>query len=117
LDLSPRHGASLGCGWREGLQICRVAANLLNKQSGIAEKKWSSSLGLCVVLTTPHRKNELCYEVFQSSSALNDSLARRKKLKKDFREIGIDGVNWIRLAQDVVQWRAFVSTVMNLRVP
>jgi hypothetical protein len=34
----------------------------------------------------------------------------------DLREIGIDGANWIRLAQDRVQWRAFVSTVMNLRV-
>jgi hypothetical protein len=31
--------------------------------------------------------------------------------------IGIDGANWIRLAQDRVQWRAFVNTVMNLRVP
>jgi hypothetical protein len=38
-------------------------------------------------------------------------------IKMDFREIGIDGVNWIRLAQDRVQWRAFVNTVMNLRVP
>jgi hypothetical protein len=27
------------------------------------------------------------------------------------------GVNWIRLAQDRVQWRSFVSMVMNLRVP
>jgi hypothetical protein len=35
----------------------------------------------------------------------------------DLREIGIDGVNWIGLAQDRVQWRAFVNTVMNLRVP
>jgi hypothetical protein len=35
----------------------------------------------------------------------------------DFREIGIDGANWIRLAQDRVQWRAFVCTVMNLWVP
>jgi hypothetical protein len=32
------------------------------------------------------------------------------------REIGIDGANWIQLAQDMVRWRAFVSTVMNLRV-
>jgi hypothetical protein len=38
-------------------------------------------------------------------------------IKMDLREIGIDGVNWIRLAQDRVHWRAFVNTVMNLRVP
>jgi hypothetical protein len=38
-------------------------------------------------------------------------------IKMDLREIGINGANWIRLAQDRVQWRAFVSTVMNLRVP
>jgi hypothetical protein len=37
--------------------------------------------------------------------------------KMDLREVGIDGANWIRLAQDRVQWRAFVNTVMNLRVP
>jgi hypothetical protein len=29
----------------------------------------------------------------------------------DLRGIGIDGANWIRLTQDRVQWRAFVSTV------
>jgi hypothetical protein len=38
-------------------------------------------------------------------------------IKMDLREIGIDGANWIRLAQDRVQWWAFVVTVMNLRVP
>jgi hypothetical protein len=38
-------------------------------------------------------------------------------IKMDRREIGIDGANWIRLAQDSVQWRAFLNTVMNLRVP
>jgi hypothetical protein len=37
-------------------------------------------------------------------------------IKMDLREIGIDGANWIRLAQGGVRWRAFVSTVMNLRV-
>jgi hypothetical protein len=35
----------------------------------------------------------------------------------DLMEIGIDGANWIQLAQDRIQWRASVSTVMNLRVP
>jgi hypothetical protein len=38
-------------------------------------------------------------------------------IKMDLREIGIDGANWIRLAQDRVQWWASVNTVMNLRVP
>jgi hypothetical protein len=35
----------------------------------------------------------------------------------DFREIGIDRVNWIQLTQDRVRWQASVSTVMNLQVP
>jgi hypothetical protein len=38
-------------------------------------------------------------------------------LKIDLREIGIDGANWIQLAQDRVLWRACVNTIMNLRVP
>jgi hypothetical protein len=38
-------------------------------------------------------------------------------IKMDLREIVIDGANWIQLAQDRIQWRAFVNTVMNLRVP
>jgi hypothetical protein len=38
-------------------------------------------------------------------------------IKMDLREIGIDGPNWIQLAQSRVQWRAFVNTVMNLQVP
>jgi hypothetical protein len=38
-------------------------------------------------------------------------------IKMDLRDIEIDGANWIQLAQDRVQWRVFVNTVMNLRVP
>jgi hypothetical protein len=33
------------------------------------------------------------------------------------REGGWDGMAWIDVAQDRDQWRAFVSTVMNLWVP
>jgi hypothetical protein len=45
---------------------------------------------------------------------------RRKwedNIKMDLREIGIDWSNWIRLAQDKVQWRDFVNKVMNLPFP
>jgi hypothetical protein len=30
-------------------------------------------------------------------------------IKMDLTEIEIDGANWIQLAQDRVQWRAFVN--------
>jgi hypothetical protein len=38
-------------------------------------------------------------------------------IKMDLREKGIDGANYIQLAQDSFCWRAFVNTMMNLRVP
>jgi hypothetical protein len=38
-------------------------------------------------------------------------------IKKDLREIGWGGMNWIGLASDRDQWRALVNTVMNLLVP
>jgi len=37
-------------------------------------------------------------------------------IRMDLREIGLGGVDWIRLAQDRDRWRAVVSAVMNLRV-
>jgi hypothetical protein len=41
----------------------------------------------------------------------------KDNIKMDLREIWIDEANWIRLAQNRVQWRTFVNTIMNLRVP
>jgi hypothetical protein len=38
-------------------------------------------------------------------------------IKMCLRDTGIDGANWIQLGQDGVRWRAFVNTVMSLRVP
>jgi hypothetical protein len=34
----------------------------------------------------------------------------------DLREVGINWANWIRLAQDRIQWWAFVNAIMSLRV-
>jgi hypothetical protein len=38
-------------------------------------------------------------------------------IKLDLREMGINEANWIWLAQDRIQWWAFVNTVMNPQVP
>jgi hypothetical protein len=35
----------------------------------------------------------------------------------DLREIGLEGINGIGLAQDRDKWRALVNAVMNLQVP
>ncbi|KAJ4450480.1 hypothetical protein ANN_01905 [Periplaneta americana] len=37
-------------------------------------------------------------------------------IKMDLREVGYDGRDWINLAQDRDQWRAYVWAAMNLRV-
>jgi hypothetical protein len=35
----------------------------------------------------------------------------------DLGQIGWDGMDWIKVAQDRDQWRALVNPVMKLRVP
>jgi hypothetical protein len=42
-SLSPQHGSSSGCGWRNGW---RLAANILNKEPRTNDKGWFSSLGV-----------------------------------------------------------------------
>jgi hypothetical protein len=41
----------------------------------------------------------------------------KDNIKMDLREIGREDVDWIHLAQDRDQLRAFVYTVMNTWVP
>jgi hypothetical protein len=62
------------------------------------------------------------YKVFVGRPEGKRPLGRRRRrwednIKIDLREIWITGANWIRLAQDRIQWRDFVNTVMNLRIP
>jgi hypothetical protein len=38
-------------------------------------------------------------------------------IRKDLGEVGWSDVDWIGLAQDRNRWRAFVDSVLNLRVP
>jgi hypothetical protein len=64
------------------------------------------------------------YRVFVGRSEgerpLGIPIPRRRwedNIKMGLREIRIDGANWIQLAHDKVQWRAFVNTMMNFRVP
>jgi hypothetical protein len=69
-----------------------------------------------------HGGGERCLQGFGWEARIRRPLGRPRRrwddnIKMDLREIGIDGANWIQLAQDRVQWWAFMCTVMNLRVP
>jgi hypothetical protein len=38
-------------------------------------------------------------------------------IKMDLREIGLEVVDWINLAQNRDRWQVLVNTAMNIRVP
>jgi hypothetical protein len=90
--LSPRHGASLVADRGDGLQMWRVAANILNKQSRTADNGWSSSLGVGRVANNPppERNSMFVTKHYTQPRTWTDSLDR---------------------------WQAVVNAVMNLLVP
>jgi hypothetical protein len=55
----------------EGLQIWRVAADILNKQSRTADKGWPSSLGVGRGANNSHRNKRNMYEMLQRASELD----------------------------------------------
>jgi hypothetical protein len=61
------------------------------------------------------------YKVLVGKPAGRRPLGRPRRrwedgVRMDLRETGLEGVDWIRLAQDRDRWRAVVSAVMNLRI-
>jgi hypothetical protein len=60
-------------------------------------------------------EGECIYDIGEKARRPRDRWA--DNIKVDLRVIGLDGVDWIDMAQDRDQWRALVSTVLNLRVP
>jgi hypothetical protein len=109
----------------DGLQIWRVAANILNKQSSTADSGWSSRLGDGRGLTTLPRKTD--YHAQHRNRT--DYLAQPKHRKVDLRfgtwnvrslykSGSLGRLAWgCELDSTVLgQWRAVVSAVMNLRV-
>ena len=74
-SLSPRHGESSGCGWRNSLQYggCLRIYWIRNRGRPI----WGGfpACGLGDVLITPHRKNVSCYKTFKQKASTKNKTA------------------------------------------
>ena len=61
---------------------------------------------------------EFQWENLERKSSLRRPRRRwEDNIKMDFREVGCDPGEWIDLAEDRDQWRAYVRALMNFRVP
>jgi hypothetical protein len=93
----------------DGLQIWRVVANILNKQSRAADRGWSFSLGLGGGLTTPHRKTlyslRSLYKGLGNGRILWHDPSTGKRIWGLVR--GMSGAclgKWLTMGEEVYQW-------------
>jgi hypothetical protein len=117
--LWPHSMARPPCGWRNGLQLCMLAANILNNQPRTNDKGWSSSMR--VGLTNLHRKKLTCTKTSKEPRTWKEPLGRPRRrwvdtIRVDLGEVGWGDVDWICLAKGRKRWRALVNSVLNLRV-
>ena len=64
---------------------------------------------------------ERCIQVLVGKPGVKRPLGRpmhrwEDNIKMDLQEVGCDGMDWIKLAEDRDKWRALVNVVMDLRV-
>jgi hypothetical protein len=66
--------------------------------------------------------DDKCYRILVGKQEVKRPLGRPRhrwvdNIKINLGEIGLDGMDWIKLSQDRDYWRALVNTVMNLWIP
>jgi len=95
---------------REGLQIWRVTANIVNKKSQTADNGWPFKFGVGrgVNNSSPYEKKNLSRNVTQGLGLRLWSDVGSGKWKR---------VDWTHRAQGKDKRQALVNTVLNLRVP
>jgi hypothetical protein len=76
--------------------------------------KWAKRYACRILVGKPEGKRQLGRP---KGRWVDNIKIDHREIKIDHREIGWDGVDWIDLVQDRVQWRALVKTVMNIRIP
>jgi hypothetical protein len=94
-----------------------VLHNLYSSPDIIRQVKANEVGGACGT----YGRGEKSVQGFGGKARRKEPLGRPRRswedgIRMDLREIGLGGVEWIRLAQDRDQWWAVVSAVMNLRV-
>ena len=65
---------------------------------------------------------ESAFEILTGKPTRQRPLGRPRRrwednIRMDLEEIGINARYWVDLAQDRDYWRAFVNSVLNLRIP
>jgi hypothetical protein len=87
-SLSSQHGASSGCGWRNGLQLWRLAAIVLNKQQRADKKGWPYGLGVGHGVNNASPSKKPVTNNLHKPRTWTDSLDKRPKLRNTDMRFG-----------------------------